>query len=88
MSAKERDRLTIFTEVCEGQITVAEAAEILSISERHCYRLLQRFRAEGAKGLLHWLRGRPSNRGYGESLRSQITQLYYTKKSNNCHAFF
>ena len=69
MSAKERDRLTILTQVCEEQLTVAEAAELLAISERQTYRILQRFRLEGAKGLLHRLRGHPSNRGYGEELR-------------------
>ena len=77
MSAKERDRLTILTQVCEGHLTVADAAELLSISERQTYRILQRFRAEGAKGLLHRLRGHPSNRGYDKTVRQRVVQLYW-----------
>jgi transposase len=77
MSARERDRLTILTQVCEENLTVSEAAEILSISERQAYRILQRFRDEGTKGLLHRLRGHPSNRGYGEEVRQRVLQLYW-----------
>jgi len=77
MSAKERDRLTILTQVCEGHLTVADAAEFLSISERQTYRILQRFRVEGTKGLLHRLRGHPSNRGYSETVRQRVVQLYW-----------
>jgi transposase len=76
MSAKERDRLTILTQVCEAQLTVADAAELLSISQRQTYRILKRFRVEGAKGLLHRLRGHPSNRGYGEEVRQRVVKLY------------
>jgi transposase len=77
MSTKERNRLTILTQVCEGHFTVADAAELLSISERQTYRILQRFRAEGAKGLLHHLRGHPSNRGYDKTVRQRVVQLYW-----------
>jgi transposase len=77
MSAKERDRLTILTQVCEEQLTVAEAAEHLSISERQTYRILKRYRVEGAKGLLHRLRGHPSNRGYGKEVRERVVNLYW-----------
>jgi transposase len=77
MSAKERDRLTILTQVCEAHLSVADAAELLSISQRQTYRILKRFRVEGAKGLLHRLRGHPSNRGYGEDVRQRVVKLYW-----------
>jgi IS30 family transposase len=77
MSAKERDRLTILTQVCEAHLIVAEAAEALSRSQRQTYRILKRFRLEGANGLLHRLRGHPSNRGYGEEVRQRVVKLYW-----------
>jgi transposase len=77
MSAKERDRLTILSQVCEGHLTVAEAAEYLTISERQTYRILKRFRVEGTKGILHRLRGHPSNRGYGNEVREHVVKLYW-----------
>jgi Integrase core domain. len=88
MSAKERDRLTILTQVCEEHLTVADAAELLSISERQAYRILQRFRLEGAKGLLHRLRGHPSNRGYGEELRQRVVHLYWQDYRDYGPTFF
>mgnify|MGYP001024350207 CR=1 FL=1 len=77
MNAKERERLTILTEVCEGFFTIAEAGRVLGISERQVYRVLKRFRAEGAKGLLHRLRGQSSNRGYGEKIQKFVVELYW-----------
>ncbi len=88
MSAKEQDRLAILTQVCEGQLTIADARELLSISERQTYRILHRFRIEGAKGLLHRLRGHPSNRGYGEEFRQRVVHLYWQDYRDNGPTFF
>ena len=77
MSAKERDRLMILTQVCEAHLTVADAAELLLISQRQTHRILKRFRFEGVKGLLHRLRGHSSNRGYGEELCQRVVKLYW-----------
>ena len=38
--------------------TVAEAAQVLGLSERHAWRLLARYRDEGAAALAHGNRGR------------------------------
>lgn len=77
MSQKERDRLTVLPQVCKEQLTVREATELLSISERQTYRILKRFRSAGTKGLLHQLRGRPSNRGYPQALRKRVVHLFW-----------
>ncbi len=36
---KEEKRLEIVQRVYRGELTVAEAALILGVSERHCYRI-------------------------------------------------
>ncbi|MEK9137034.1 MAG: ISNCY family transposase, partial [Bacteroidota bacterium] len=65
-----------------NQLTVAEAAESLDLSERHLYRILQRYRAEGEAGLCHRLRGRRSNKAFAQELRTKTLRLYREQYSD------
>lgn len=76
MSVKECRRLRILSRVESGQITLTQAAEQLALSYRQCKRLWQRFKAHGAAGLVHRLRGRPGNRRGDPALRRQVVGLY------------
>ncbi len=76
MSKKEVERLTILKQVDAKNLSVAEASEIMGISERQTYRILKRIREEGTKGIIHRLRGRKSNRGYPVELKRKIITLY------------
>ncbi len=62
MSQRDRDTLTVLKPVLAGQRTQAEAARLLGKSTRQVRRLVARFQAEGDAGLIHRLRGQPSNR--------------------------
>lgn len=77
MSQRERDRLKILVQVQEGLMSVAEAATAMNLSHRQVYRLLGRYRSEGDRGVIHRLRGRPSNRGYPQELRTKVVSLYW-----------
>jgi hypothetical protein len=77
MSQKERDHLTVIKQLSDGRCSVSEAAERLSVSRRHIFRLLARYQASGDAGLVHRLRGRPSNRGYSAKLKKRVTSLYW-----------
>lgn len=61
MSMSERRRLAVFAQVASKQISVAKAGRVLGISERQACRLWKRYQAQGDAGLVHRLRGRPSN---------------------------
>jgi len=76
MSKKEVERLTILKQVDAKNLSVAEASELMGISERQTYRILKRIREEGTKGIIHRLRGRKSNRGYPVELKRKIITLY------------
>lgn len=76
MSTKERDRLHYMRLIEQDRLTIAEGAAAMAISERQCYRLLDRYRSQGDAGLIHRLRGRPSNRGYPASQRTRVVALY------------
>ncbi len=69
MSKAELSRVDTLARVQRGELPVAGAASILGLSPRQVFRLLRRFRAEGASGLASRRRGRPSNRRLPASVR-------------------
>jgi len=80
MSAKERDRLRAVDQLSKsegksGELTQAQAAKLLGCSERQVRRLVQRYRQDGDAGLVHRLRGKPSNRRLSEELRHKAIEL-------------
>jgi transposase len=77
MSQKERDRLAVLKQVLASRLSAREAAALLAISRRQIFRLLERYRTEGDAGLIHRLRGRPSNYGYPMKLKEKVRELYW-----------
>src|SRR3954449_10029288 len=69
MSEAELSRVDTLARVDRGELPAAEAASLLGLSGRQVFRLLARFRAEGAPGLASRRRGRPSNRRLPEAVR-------------------
>jgi hypothetical protein len=57
--------------VLEGQRTQAEAARRMILCVRQVRRLQRRLEKEGDAGVIHRLRGRPSNHRHPETLRRQ-----------------
>ena len=76
MSVKERARLGILSQVEAGKLTLVQAAELLEVSYRQVRRLRRRYRELGDGGLVHGLRGRPSNRSCDRALREAAVALY------------
>ena len=76
MSQKERKYLSWIQQVEQDQITVQTAAERCQVTERHMYRLLKRYHADSDAGLIHRLRGKSSNHGYGDAMIQRVRELY------------
>jgi len=72
MSQRERDRLRVLHEVKQKQLTQVEAARRLKVSDRHVRRMLIRVGERGDGGIVHQLRGRPSNRKLAARLEQKI----------------
>ena len=72
LSQKDRDRLKVLHEVEQKHLTQVEAAKRLKLSDRHVRRLLLAIRERGDRGVVHRLRGRPSNRKLGASYEQKI----------------
>jgi len=87
MSRKEARRPGLIQAALAGKITTAEGAYALEISLRQFRRLKARYRAEGTRGLLHRLRGRPSLRALDLEVRDRVAELVQTtyREFNDCH---
>lgn len=59
---EELKKLHVVRKALENSITQNEAAEILDLSGRQVRRIASRIRLEGDEGVIHKLRGKPSNR--------------------------
>lgn len=76
MSQRERDRLKVMALVLEGKRTQPEAARLLKRSVRQVRRIQRRLEAGGDAGVIHRLRGHPSNRAKGDDLRLRVLARY------------
>jgi hypothetical protein len=76
MSQRERDRSRVLHSVQDGRRTQVEAARLLRLTPRQVRRLLQRLQQGGDAGLVHGLRGQPSNRCKHAKLRRRVLQVY------------
>jgi len=79
MSARDRDRLKVLHEVGKGHLSQKQGGEQLGVTERWVRKLLARMRKEGDGGILHRLRGRPSNRKIEEKTRRKAVKLVESK---------
>jgi transposase len=72
LSQRERERLQVLHEVERKHLRQREAAKRLGLSARQVRRLLRRVRHEGDRGVIHRLRGRPSNRKMARAVERRI----------------
>jgi transposase len=76
MSIREVRRLKALQTVIDKQITQKVAASMLGLSGRQVRRLVKVIREKGDRGIIHGLRGRPSNRRLPEEMRGRVLSLY------------
>ena len=76
---KELRKLKVIEQVIEKKMRQKRAGMLLGLSVRQIIRLAKRVRREGAKGIVHLLRGRESNRRHEESLRERAMRLCASK---------
>lgn len=79
MSKKEIYRSEVIARVVCKEITQKIAAELLSLNIRHIKRLCKRYNREGALGLIHQGRGKPSSKRINSSISEKILELIQTQ---------
>jgi len=75
MSQRDRQRYHVLRMVNEGKLKLFLAAQSLGISYRQAKRMLGRYRLQGAQGIVHRSRGRPSHRRLDTRLVDRILKL-------------
>jgi hypothetical protein len=78
MSRKEVPRPGLLRHCVAGRITNAQAAQALHLSVRQVQRLKGRLVRDGVRGLIHRLRGRPSNRRLAAAVGEEVGRLMTT----------
>jgi len=87
MGVRDAQRLGPLKAAIEGRITNRKGAELTGLSLRQFKRLKARVRRDGARGLLHGNRGRPSPRRLALETREEVVALLQHPEArlNDCH---
>jgi transposase len=75
LTMKEMQRIEILRQVEARRLGVEAGATALGRSVRTVYRLLERLRSKGIKGLRHGNKGQPSPRRISQAVRDQVLRL-------------
>lgn len=76
MSNKERRRLRVLERVKMGIISLKDAAAVMGVSYRQAIRINDRYKRQGAGGLVHRSRGQESNRKADPAIKEAILKRY------------
>ena len=75
MNQQEQARIQVLNSVLEYQLPIAQAAEIMGVSERHTKRLLAAYRKVGPAALAHGNRGRRPHNAIPEVAAAAVVKL-------------
>ena len=75
MSERELNRVEVLAQVDDGRLTVANAANMLGLTRRQVFRLLKRYRQDGASAIRHKARGKPPNNRIHRAKRDYALNL-------------
>ena len=75
LTMKDERRLDIIQRVYRSELTVVQAALVMGVSERQCYRVKARVGKAGAKGVVHGNRGRRCKRKTKEKVVRRVVAL-------------
>ena len=75
LTMRDEKRLDVIQRVYRSELTVGQAALVLGLSERQCYRVKARVSKAGAKGVVHGNRGRPCKRRLKDGTVRRVLEL-------------
>ena len=85
LKQRELARLHVLNNILGYQTPIVQAAETLSVSERHTRRLLNAYRKDGAAALAHGNRGRRPHNAIQESRSAEVVPLASTHYAGTNH---
>jgi transposase len=75
LTMQDEKRLEVIQRVYRSELTVVQAAVVMGVSERQCYRIKARVGKAGAKGVVHGNRGRRCKRKIKEKIVRRVVEL-------------
>ena len=81
LNQQEQTRIQVLNSVLEYQLPIAQAAEIMGLSQRHTKRLLAAYRRDGPAALAHGNRDRRPHNAVPEAAVAAVVKL-----ANNTYA--
>jgi transposase len=75
LNQKEQNRIKVLNQVETRAMSINQAKEIMGVSERQVWRMLAKYRKEGAAGIAHGNRGRKPVNALEENIRQRIIEL-------------
>jgi transposase len=75
LTMQDEKRLDVIQRVYRDELTVVQAALLMGVSERQCYRVKARVAKAGAKGVVHGNRGRRCKRKTKEKVVRRVVAL-------------
>ena len=75
MSERELNRIEVLAQVDDGRLSVQNGANMLDITKRQMFRLLKRYRTEGAPAIRHRARGKTPNNKIHKAKRDYALAL-------------
>ena len=88
MNQQEQSRIQVLNCVLEYQLPIAQAAEIMGVSERHTKRLLAAYRKGGPAALVHGNRGRKPHNAVPETAAAAVVRLASNGYAGANHSHF
>ena len=88
LNQQEQARIQVVNSVLEYQLPIAQAAEIMRVSERHTKRLLAAYRKHGAAALAHGNRGRRPHNAVPETAAAAVVKLASNGYAGAKHSHF
>ena len=88
MNQQEQARIKVLNIVLEYHLPIAQAAEIMGVSERHAKRLLAAYRRDGAAALSHGNRGRRPHSAVPEDAAATVVKLASNGYAGTNHSHF
>ena len=79
MSERELNRVDVLAQVDDARLSIDTAANMVDLTRRQIFRLLERYRQDGAAAIRHRSRGRTPNtqmRGYMLALVKESTACF------------
>lgn len=75
MSERELNRIEVLAQIDDGRLTVQNGANMLDITKQQMFRLLKRYRTEGAPAIRHKARGKTPNNQFHKAKRDYAVAL-------------